>query len=300
MMRYKKKEFYILFFILVVALISPLNRVIFSPKNIIGHLNKINSSTLENRKEHHYNYMGYSFINEITSKISDKSISPLLIYRNHSYGVRAVLDGFRFPINRNILIAIDLDKKIPDNLKNIINCKNYYKRNKLVASIKECEVTQDINITGIIFDRKLNDNERVFVDIFTKTNKVIKLVLNKKDIVTSPKISSYKFYNKKSGLFNTLQTTDLKDGRLKIIIKSDKKLIFFLTGYNKNSEIGNKVDQHFILKWDDKDARNYIGINKNVIGNDLKIKDKKTCQILNDIFRENYKGIFWKQNYDCN
>ena len=123
--------------------------------------------------------------------------------------------------------------------------------------------------------------------------------MNQDNLVFSPKISSYKIPYGNTKLFEVIKNKNLENGNLEIVINSQKKLNFFLTGFSKNSQPDYKLNDHYILGWDKDDARNYLGIDKSVITNNLEFKDKDTCIMLFEIFKNNPKHNPLRDDNDC-
>jgi len=242
--------------------------------------------------------MGFKYINELSKNISNK-INPLIIYRNWGHGVTAVLSGLRLKTNPNLIIVIDLDKKISDEVPGILKCKNKTTYNDGFTITKSCILNSPTYITGLILDRELKKNENISITFFTKQKELKKFNINSNNLISSPKISSYKIPYKNTNLFDVIQYENLLEGHLEINIKSDYKLGFSLTGFNKNSEPAYKLNQHYILNWDKEDARNYLGIDKSVMTNNLEFKDKETCIMLFEIFKNKPNHNPLRHNNDC-
>ena len=58
-----------------------------------------------------------------------------------------------------------------------------------------------------------------------------------------------------------------------------------MTGYFKNSEPGYKINDHYILSWNKEDTRDYIAVDKTVLTNNFKFKNKETCIMLSEMFK---------------
>lgn len=282
LMRYKKSYIYILFFILLI--ISPFHRVFNSPQKTYGHAHRVFHTSVEERRIIDYAYMGYKYINKLTKKISNES-NPLLIYKNWGYGVTTLLSDLRLKTNRNIIITIGLDRKLPNSISNTLSCNDSFIFDDTYEVTKSCSFKKPIYITGIILDKELEKNEVIKISFISNKKIINTFKINKDNLLFSPKISSYKIPYGNTKLYEVIDYKKLDDGNLQIVINSKKKLNFSLTGFYQNSEPGYKINDHYILNWNKEDARSYLAIDKAVLTNNLKFKNKDTCVMLFEIFK---------------
>lgn len=296
LMRYKKIYILSIFFILII--ISPFHRVFNSPKNIIIHSYKIIQTSLDERRNFYYAHMGFKYIKTLTTNISNK-MNPLLVYKNWGYGVTALLSGLRLKTNPNIIIIIDLDKKLPNSIPNYFTCNEKVFFDNSFKKIKSCNFKKPIYITGITLDRDLEKEEFIKITFMSKEKILNKFKVDKDDLILSAKLNSYKIPYRNTKLYEVIKKENLQNGNLKIIVESEKKLNFFLTGFSQNSEPDYKINDHYILGWDKEDARNYLAIDKSVITDNLEFKDKETCIMLFEIFKNKPNHNPLRNNNDC-
>ena len=295
-MRFKGLYFTSIFFLLI--LISPFHRVFNTPKKVVVHSYKIFKSSLEERKNIDYAYMGFKYINGLTKNISNKQ-NPLIIYKNWGHGVTTLLSGLRLKTNPNLIIGIGLDKKLPNSIPNKFICNDNISFDKLFKSIKSCSFKKSIYITGITLDRELDKAETITITFMSNKKIINRFKVNHDKLVFSPKGSSYKIPYRNTNLCEVIKNKNIENGNLQIIVSSSKKLNFFLTGFSQNSEPDYKINDHFILSWDKDDARNYLGIAKSVLINNLEFKDKETCIMLSEIFKDKPIRNPLSDNNDC-
>ena len=72
-----------------------------------------------------------------------------------------------------------------------------------------------------------------------------------------------------------------------------------MTGFIKSSKPGYKINDHYIPGWDKENARNYLVVDKSFTTNNLEFKDKETCIMLSEIFKDKPIRNPLSDNNDC-
>jgi hypothetical protein len=227
---------------------------------LFSNIGNIAMTTDNQRKERVYKYMAYHFVKEIVDPIKDNKLMPYLQYTSHDYGVRVFLNGMRNNITKDLIIAINLDKILKNRDGSNLKCERY----TLKKSVQlKCLMPDSIyHVTGIKFMNKITESRSYKVDYAANDNIIKSHSFTSKNILNTKKIDNLlKIPYEKFNYSDTISNKVVNSSYFIVTIKGHAEDIpkFSITGHLKN------IGEHYILKWDATDARNYFAISKHVI-----------------------------------
>ena len=238
-------------------------QLIDSVGKLFRNIATIAMTTDNERKEGVYRYMGYHFVKEVVNPIKDKKLMPHLQYTDYDYGVRVFLNGLRNEVTKDLIVAINLDKVLKNRDGSSLMCERYAL--KKTVQLKCLMPDGDFHVTGIKFLNKITESKSYQVDYLANNNIIKSYSFTSKNIVNTEKIDSLlKIPYEKFDYFDTISNKIIDSRYFTVTIKGDPEDTpkFSITGHIKN------IGEHYILKWDATDARNYFAISKNVIDED--------------------------------
>jgi hypothetical protein len=259
--------------------------VIYETKGSIDRLTRnidtLSESTREQRKEKAFKYMGYEFVKEIVSPIQDGKFMPHLQYISHDYGVRVFINGIRNEITRDLVIVIGLDNILKNRNLSTLKCERSYLGKKVQL---KCLMPNGIyHVTGVKFLDDITEGHSYDIEYMSGNKSISSYVFSSDDVLHTKPHNVLKIPSKKFGYYEAISDTSIYDrDYLTVTIESDAASIpdFILTGHIKN------IGDHYILKWDKKDARNYFAILKHIVDANGNISNTRFQEAIDQIMHK--------------
>jgi hypothetical protein len=229
---------------------------------LYGNLDNLIATTEKQRKEEVYKFMGYRFVKEIVNPIKDGGLMPYLQYISHDYGVKVILDGLRNNDTKDLAIVIGLDNILKNRNGSKLKCDRQILEE--IVQLK-CLMPDGIyHITGIKFLEKITSGKS-FKASYICNNRIVNSHVFTSDNIFHTELldNLLKIPHEKFDYYDTISNKVANNDYCEVTIEGGVKDIpeFILTGHLKN------IGEHYILKWDAKDARNYFAISKNIVDN---------------------------------
>jgi len=242
-----------------------------------ANIKELTLTTLKERKEAKYNHMGYSFVKEIVDSITDKRLMPFLQYSYYDYGVRTLIEGTRSNISKDMIVVIGLDDILKNRDGSSLKCKTILA--KTVTTIKCIMPDEEYHVTGIKFLNKLVNNGRYKVSFLDNKEVVREFYFSSEDLINTGKIGGLlKMPSKLTNYYEVIDNTTINNKHeFTVVVEGDSIANFIITGHTKD------IGSHYILKWDEADARNYFAISKNIVSDNGEIIKTSIKQAVNQV-----------------
>lgn len=247
---------------LVILILLTFNsyEVLKSIDRLYRNVDTLIATTLEQRNEEVYMHMGYRFIKEIVNPIKDDSLMPYLQYTNYDYGVKVFLDGSRNNDTKDLAIVIGLDNILKNRNGSNLKCDKTILDESVQLKCLMPEGTY--HITGIKFLDKITSGKSFKASYICNSRIVNSHIFTSDNIFHTEKLDNLlKIPHEKYDYYDTISNKVANNDYCEVTIEGGVKDVpeFMLTGHIKN------IGEHYILKLDSKDARNYFAILKHLV-----------------------------------
>jgi len=239
----------------------------------VGHLLV---TTKDSREERAYEHMGYGFIKKIVNPIEDMRLMPRLQYVGYDYGVKVFLKGSRNNLNEDIIIVIDLDKALTKRNGSPLECKKIAQDK---STLLRCLMPKEsYHVTGVKFLGSIVENQIYNIQYLANGQVINSYDFSSKDVFHTKKIGNIlKIPVENSDYYNSISNNEVSEKYLEIVIQGEVGQHipdFIVTGHVKD------IGDHYILRWDERDARNYVAILKNAIDADANTADPELQKVV--------------------